>query len=208
MVLSKWTYVHQEQLIPDTPGSSQSLQCRINLLTLLQMVSEPQPQLSLTGKIREGGVYSFCHTSCHFTLADWPVHWSSHCVWRWGFWRERALNPCPVSCGLSRGCMCDSRSSSSRSLFSTQIFANRCAEAFCRFFDQSSFNKSSWLDANVTFSMRKDEAVEGLVLIRPKLINGRFKLPPCYCRVAPEVQGFKSRLISTLLLLFLLQTNE
>lgn len=76
------------------------------------------------------------------------------------------------------------------------------------FFDQSSFNKSSWLDANVTFCMWKDEAGEGLVSIRPKLINGGFKQPPCYCGETPEVQGFKSRLISTLLLLFLLQTNE
>lgn len=123
------------------------------------------------------------------------------------FWRERTLNPRLVPCRPSSGCMCDSRSSSRRP-FSSRIFANRCAEPARTFFDQSSFNKSSWLDANVTFCMWKDEATEGLVLIRPKLINGRFKLPPCYCGETPEVQGFKSRLISTLLLLFLLQTNE
>lgn len=81
-------------------------------------------------------------------------------------------------------------------------------DARSRLFDQSCFNKSSWLDANVRFCMWKDATTEGLVLIRPKLINGRFKLPPYYCRETPEVQGFKSRLISTLLLLFLLRANE
>lgn len=177
------------------------------LLSLPQMVGEPQPQPGLE---KRRCIHSLAPTSCHSTFADWPVHSSSlgvmiMCVRV--FWRERTLNPRLVPCGLSGGRMCDSRSSSC-SPFSSQIFANRCAEPARRFFDQSSFNKSSWLDANVTFCMWKDEATEGLVLIRPKLINGRFKHPPCYCGETPEVQGFKSRLISTLLLLFLLQTNE
>lgn len=99
----------------------------------------------------------------------------------------------------SGDCMCISRPSphrpSSCRTSSLQIFANRCVEQACSFlffvffFDQSRFNKSSWLDANVTFCMWKDEATEGLVLIRPKLINGRFKLPPCYCGETPEVEG-------------------
>lgn len=78
---------------------------------------------------------------------------------------------------------------SSHESFSSLVFANRCTPKntnhhrccccfLLGFFDQSSFNKSSWLDANVTLCMWKAEATEGLVLIRPKLINGRLKLPP------------------------------
>lgn len=77
---------------------------------------------------------------------------------------------------------------SSHESFSPLIFANRCTPKKHKpppllllsspFFDQWSFNKSSWLDANVPLCMWKAEATEGLVLIRPKLINGRLKLPP------------------------------
>lgn len=45
-------------------------------------------------------------------------------------------------------------------------------------FDQSGFNKSSWLHANVTLCMWMGEATQGPGLIRGKLINGRLKRPP------------------------------
>lgn len=159
--------------------------------------------LNLSHVIRRCWIHSLCYTIRIFLFsgsASAPAEPPCECSGL--FWRERALNPRP---GLGGGAARAAPGPPSAAAHRRRYLQT---DARSRLFDQSCFNKSSWLDANVRFCMWKDATTEGLVLIRPKLINGRFKLPPYYCRETPEVQGFKSRLISTLLLLFLLRANE
>lgn len=148
------------------------------------MVSEPEPQLNLS------------QPACNKEVVD-PFsvsQWCSLCV-NVFFWREWTLNPSLIPAATACATP-DPRPTGPRPAgpphyryLQTDAWSRPAVFCFLFFFDQSRFNKSSWLDANVTFCMWKDEATEGLVLIRPKLINGRFKLPPCYCGETPEVQG-------------------
>lgn len=88
------------------------------------------------------GIYSLPLTRLQFTVADWPLIQPPG--------RSQSFRSRHVSMQVAlRLHVC---------LVPSWTFANRCYESSLQVFDQSSFNKSSWLAPNVTFCMWKDEA--------------------------------------------------
>lgn len=81
------------------------------LLILLQMVSESQPQPT-----KRWWIHSLCPTSCHLTLADPPGHWSSlHANVCWGLLKRADFKSLP---GPTQA---DTRSSSRKALLIADI---------------------------------------------------------------------------------------